>query len=206
MKNLIMPNIVYVLTNPSMPDIVKIGMTENLTERMRSLYNSSAPVPFECYFACTVADMRFVEKSIHNGFDDFRINPRREFFRVDPERVVSILKMIMIDDVTPKDDVVDDETDQRSLDKERNIRSRFNFDMVQIPAGSVLTFVKDPELTAIVIDKHQVEFESEIQSLTSSALKIIHRMGYEWSKVSGPQYWSYDGETLTERRNRMEQD
>ena len=30
MKNLLMPNIVYVLTNPSMPDIVKIGMTENL--------------------------------------------------------------------------------------------------------------------------------------------------------------------------------
>ena len=201
-----MSNIVYVLTNPSMPDIVKIGMTDNLTVRMRSLYNSSTPVPFECYFACTVADMRFVEKSIHNGFDDFRINPRREFFRIDPEKVVSILKMVMIDDVTPTDDVVDDETDQRSLDNERKIRNRFNFDMVQIPVGSILTFVKDPELTAIVVNKNKVEFEGEVQSLTSSALKIIHRMGYEWSKVSGPQYWSYEDETLTERRHRMEQE
>ena len=189
-----------------MPDIVKIGMTDNLTVRMRSLYNSSTPVPFECYFACTVADMRFVEKSIHNGFDDFRINPRREFFRIDPEKVVSILKMVMIDDVTPTDDVVDDETDQRSLDNERKIRNRFNFDMVQIPVGSILTFVKDPELTAIVVNKNKVEFEGEVQSLTSSALKIIHRMGYEWSKVSGPQYWSYEDETLTERRHRMEQE
>jgi len=189
-----------------MPDIVKIGMTDNLTVRMRSLYNSSTPVPFECYFACTVADMRFVEKSIHSGFDDFRINPRREFFRIDPERVVSILKMVMIDDVTPTDDVVDDETDQRSLDNERKIRNRFNFDMVQIPVGSILTFAKDSELTAIVVNKNKVEFEGEVQSLTSSALKIIHRMGYEWSKVSGPQYWSYEDETLTERRHRMEQE
>jgi len=201
-----MPNIVYVLTNPSMPDIVKIGMTDNLTARMRSLHNSSTPVPFECYFACTVADMQFVEKSIHNGFDDFRINPRREFFRVDPERVVSILKMVMIDDVTPKGDIVDDETDQRSLDKERKIRSRFNFDMVQVPVGAILTFVKNPDIIATVVDKNQLEFEGEVQSLTSSALKVIHRMGYEWSKVSGPQYWSYEGETLTERRHRMEQE
>jgi hypothetical protein len=48
-----MSNIVYLLTNPSMPDIVKIGFTSDLTVRMRSLYSSSVPVPFECYFACT---------------------------------------------------------------------------------------------------------------------------------------------------------
>ncbi|SHN90827.1 hypothetical protein BHECKSOX_987 [Bathymodiolus heckerae thiotrophic gill symbiont] len=90
-----MSNIVYVLTNPSIPDIVKIGMTTDLTTRMRSLYNSSVPVPFECYFACTVEDMSFVERQLHDGFDDFRVNPKREFFRVDPERVVSILKMVI---------------------------------------------------------------------------------------------------------------
>ena len=103
-----MSNIVYVLTNPSIPDIVKIGMTTDLTTRMRSLYNSSVPVPFECYFACTVKDMSFVEKQLHDGFDDFRVNPKREFFRVDPERIVSILKMVMIEDVTPKEDIIED--------------------------------------------------------------------------------------------------
>ena len=101
-----MSNIVYVLTNPSLPDIVKIGMTTDLPTRMRSLYSSSVPVPFECYFACTVKDMNFVEKQLHDGFDDFRVNPKREFFRIDPERVVSILKMVMIEEVTPKEDIV----------------------------------------------------------------------------------------------------
>jgi len=201
-----MSNIVYVLTNPSIPDIVKIGMTTDLTTRMRSLYNSSVPVPFECYFACTVKNMSFVEKQLHDGFDDFRVNPKREFFRIDPERVVSILKMVMIEDVTPKDDIVDDEIDQRSLDKEKKVRGRFNFDMINVPVGSILTFVKDPTITSVVIDKHKIEFEDEIHSLSSSTLKIVHRMGYTWKQVSGPTYWMYEGETLTERRSRMEQE
>ena len=201
-----MSNIVYVLTNPSIPDIVKIGMTTDLTTRMRSLYNSSVPVPFECYFACTVNDMSFVEKQLHDGFDDFRVNPKREFFRIDPERVVSILKMVMIEDVTPKEDIVDDEIDQRSLDKEKKVRGRFNFDMINVPVGSILTFVKDPTITSVVIDKHKIEFEDEIHSLSSSTLKIVHRMGYTWKQVSGPTYWMYEGETLTERRSRIEQE
>ena len=181
-------------------------MTGDLTTRMRSLYNSSVPVPFECYFACTVKDMSFVEKQLHDGFDDFRVNPKREFFRIDPERVVSILKLVMIEDVTPKEDIVDDEIDQRSLDKEKKTRSRFNFDMVDIPVGSILTFVKDSELTSIVLDKHKIEFEGETHSLSSSTLKIVDRMGYNWKQVSGPSYWMYEGETLTERRSRMEQE
>jgi len=201
-----MPNIVYVLTNPSLPDVIKIGMTSNLETRMRSLYNSSVPVPFECYFACTVSDMGFVEKQLHDGFDDFRVNPKREFFRIDPERIVSILKMVMIDDVTPKEDIVEDDIDQRSLDKERKIRGRFNFDMVNVPIGSVLSFVKDTTITATVIDSQKVEFEGETHSLSSSALEIVHRMGYTWSQVAGPSYWIFEGETLTERRARMEQE
>ena len=201
-----MSNIVYVLTNPSIPDIVKIGMTSDLTTRMRSLYNSSVPVPFECYFACTVNDMSFVEKQLHDGFDDFRVNPRREFFRIDPERVVSILKMVMIEDVTPKGDIVEDEIDQRSLDKEKKVRGRFNFDMINVPVGSILTFVKDPTITSTVVDKHKIKFEDEVHSLSSSTLKIVHRMGYTWKQVSGPTYWMYEGEPLTERRSRMEQE
>ena len=201
-----MSNIVYVLTNPSIPDIVKIGMTSDLTTRMRSLYNSSVPVPFECYFACTVKNMSFVEKQLHDGFDDFRVNPKREFFRIDPERVVSILKMVMIEDVTPKEDIVEDEIDQRSLDKEKKVRGRFNFDMIGVPVGSILTFVKDPTITSTVVDKHKIKFEDEIHSLSSSTLKIVHRMGYTWKQVSGPTYWMYEGETLTERRSRMEQE
>ena len=184
------------LTNPSISDVVKIGMTSNLENRLRSLYNSSVPVPFECYFACEVDSMEFV---------DFRVNPKREFFRIDPERIVSILRLVMIKDVTPSSDIVEDEVDQRSLDKERIISSRFNFEMIDIPMGSTLTFTKDITKTAKVLDKQKIEFEGEVHSLSSSALEIVHSMGYTWSQISGPSYWVYEGETLTERRLRMEQ-
>jgi len=111
----------------------------------------------------------------------------------------------MIEDVTPKEDIVEDEIDQRSLDKEKKVRSRFNFDMINVPVGSTLSFVKDPTITSIVVDKHKIEFEDEIHLLSSSTLKLVHRMGYTGKQVSGPTYRMYKGETLNERRSRIEQ-
>ena len=61
--------IVYVLTNPAMPDLVKIGMTnrDNVDARMKELFNTSVPVPFECGYACKVVGLRCeeVEKALH---------------------------------------------------------------------------------------------------------------------------------------------
>lgn len=48
--------IVYLLTNPAMPGLVKIGMTErdSMDARLRELYSTGVPVPFECQYACKV--------------------------------------------------------------------------------------------------------------------------------------------------------
>ena len=45
--------IVYVLTNPSMPGMVKIGMTERseMDARLKELYTTGVPLPFDCKFA-----------------------------------------------------------------------------------------------------------------------------------------------------------
>ena len=44
--------IVYVLTNPAMPGLVKIGKTSrsSVKGRLRELYSTGVPVPFECVF------------------------------------------------------------------------------------------------------------------------------------------------------------
>ena len=171
---------------------------------MRELDTTSTPLPFECFYAARVADIDFVERQLHEAFGDHRVRPRREFFNISAERVQSALMLAALEDVTPRDDVVEDADDQAALNKARNVRSKFNFKMVDIPPGAELTFVKDPTITAIVIDHRSVEFEGEKTSLSLSALIIVRRMGYQWTKISGPTYWEYEGETLDERRQRME--
>ena len=190
---------VYILTNQSMPGLIKIGITERkVEERMRDLYSSSAvPLPFECYFALEVKDAKLVEKKIHHGFDDYRINENREFFEIDPDKAKSILSLVDGVEVTPKTDVVDNPTDQQALDKQRN-KQRFNFASVGISPGEILEFKKDKTITAKVLNDNKIEFEGNPMSLSPAALIVIHRMGYEWTKIAGPQFWCYKGKTLYE--------
>ncbi len=100
-----MPNIVYVLTNPAMPGIVKIGMTESddVQVRMKSLYSTGVPLPFECVVARQLEDVDAarVESALHTAFDPSRINSSREFFQIEPEQVEALLQVMPGRDVTP---------------------------------------------------------------------------------------------------------
>ncbi len=50
--------IVYVLTNPAMSGLVKIGKTskDDVQARMSQLHTTGVPLPFECRFAIEVED------------------------------------------------------------------------------------------------------------------------------------------------------
>lgn len=77
---------VYVLTNTSMPGIVKIGLTKNIKDRIINLSSRTAiPTPFKLYRAIEVKDMFEVEKQLHNYFKKQRTNFQREFFTISPE-------------------------------------------------------------------------------------------------------------------------
>jgi len=201
-----MSGFIYVLTNPTIPDLVKIGKTTNLEERVKQLSShSGVPVPFEVYYSCEVSDPHKVEKHLHDGFGDHRVNPKREFFRINPERVVSILKLVEVRDVTPQNDIVDDEDERNSLNKERGRRTSFTFSSVDIPVGSTLHFVRDESITVTVVDDKNVEFEGEVTSLSQSSGKILSRdYGWNSTSITGPRYWVYENETLSERRLRIE--
>jgi hypothetical protein len=201
-----MTKIVYILTNPVIPDLVKIGRTNNLEERVRSLSaHSGVPVPFEVYYAYVVRDSVKVERHIHEGFGDHRVNPKREFFRINPERVLAILKLVEEQDITPSRDFVEDADEQQSLNNERTRRSNFTFSSVGIPVRSTLHFVRDESITVKVVDDRYVEFEGKVTSLSQSSLTLLTRdYGWKASTVAGPQFWVYENETLSERRVRLE--
>ena len=70
-------DIVYIPTNIEMPDLIKIGVTKDLDQRLKSLFgHSGMPVPFEYFYAAKVSDDRTVEEKIHFAFGDHRTNPR----------------------------------------------------------------------------------------------------------------------------------
>lgn len=197
--------IVYVLINEAMPGYVKVGRTSTSVEqRMKELDTAGVPIPFECFHASRVSDAVRTERLLHNAFLNDRVRDRREFFRIDPERVASALLLAELEDVTPREDVVDDADDQAALNKARSVRGAFNFRLADVPPEAVLTFSKDASITATVVDEKRIEFEGELTSLSAAALKIVHRMGYTWPQIAGPSYWEFEGESLSARRDRLE--
>ena len=205
----IMSNIVYIFINQSMPDMVKIGITDNVERRVKELSGSSGvPLPFECYYAVKVSeDAKKLEKKIHEGFDKQRVRREREFFYTSPENAKSILELLEImggENVTPKDDIVESQEEKQALDEARKLRTRFNFSMLDIKPGEILKFKKDNSIVCEVHDETQVKFRDKVTSLSNSADIILKEMGYEWLSVQGPRWWVYEGKTLSELRNERE--
>lgn len=202
-----MPDVIYILINEAMPGFVKVGRTATSVEqRMKELDNTSMPLPFECFHAAEVPSGVTVERLLHAAFKDKRIRKRREFFKIDPEQVRSALLLAQTKDVTPRDDVFEEVEDVEALNKARNRRGGFSFEDVDIPIGSKLTFSKDDNFICIVRANNKVEFEGDVSSLSKTALDVLHRLGYNWKAVAGPDYWQFEDETLTARRLRFEDD
>ena len=81
--------VVYILVNPTMPGIVKIGRTtQGVRKRMEQLNTTGVAQPYECFYAAFVHDDVEVEKALHEHFSEFRVNQRREFFEVLPQKVM----------------------------------------------------------------------------------------------------------------------
>lgn len=194
--------IVYVLSNPAMPNLIKIGFTSNMDvkTRMAQLYQSGVPLPFECVYAAKVTDCEKVEKALHTAFGPDRINPKREFFEIEAEQAITIIKLLEIEDVTPKvaeeREVVDEIDRDAGEVYAKKKRPRFSFADMNIPVSSVLVCVVNGETVTVMSDR-TVNFRGEETSLTY-ATRIILDNSYH---VAPGQYWTYNGKKLREIYN-----
>jgi len=83
---------VYILINPAMPGLVKIGRTRDQTKaRARQLYSTGVPTEFVVLWQELVHDSEEVEKEIHERFEASRVNLKREFFEVEPQEAIRTL-------------------------------------------------------------------------------------------------------------------
>ena len=199
----------YVLTNPFMPGLVKIGCTTGPVEdRIKALSSATGvPVAFQCHFAAHVESMAAKEKTLHQLFSDKRVNPNREFFQVAPEKVVLAIRMGSFTEVTPgKVDIPKEEEQalERAEEAETKRRARINLDAIGIKPGAVLTLSRDEDVHATVVIGNKVEYQGEITSLSASALAALHKLGYTSGAASGSDYWMYEGKTLDEIRTAKE--
>ena len=193
--------IVYVLTNPVMPGLVKIGMTnrDNIELRMKELYSTGVPVPFDCAYACEVSssDCLKIEQALHKAFAPNRINQNREFFTIKPEQAIVILELFDRKDVTEEVTAeIDSEltSDDKIAVKKSKINRRppLNFFEMGIPEGSTLTYVNNSNIKAQVVTHRKVEYNGEETSLTA-IIKELHNLTLA---VQPTKYWEFDGKNL----------
>lgn len=95
---------IYVISNEGSfgEGVVKIGMTRRLEpmDRVRELGDASVPFRFDVHALAFVEDAPALEKTLHDVFNDRRVNTenfRKEFFRVSPEEVRSVIEEKGID-------------------------------------------------------------------------------------------------------------
>ena len=193
--------IVYVLANSAMPDIVKIGKTTqaDVKTRMNQLYTTGVPVPFECVFAIEVTDCSKVESALHIAFGPNRINPNREFFKIDSEQAIAILKLLGQKDVTPQVSAeLNSNVSQAEKDSGKKLKKRPNMDFLEmnITEGSELLF-EDGATTVKVKDNKKVIYNEEIMTLTAATRKV---MDIDYSVQPAP-HWTFNGKLLKDIYN-----
>ena len=190
--------IVYVLTNPAMPRLVKIGKTsrESVNARLGELYTTGVPVPFECAYAGRVEDENAVERAFHQAFGPYRVNPKREFFEIEPEQAIALLQLMASEDVTPAIRKEADEVDvgaKESASKLKARRPNLNFPEMGIPIGSTLVLLSNPEVTTEVVGERQVLYKGETTFLTSATKDAL---GLTYNVAPGPR-WTFEGKSVS---------
>jgi hypothetical protein len=78
--NSIAPGWVYVITNPAMPDLLKVGYSmKHPSLRADELYHTNNPHPFVVEYEILVVNPRLVESLVHSELEQF--NEGKEWFR-----------------------------------------------------------------------------------------------------------------------------
>ena len=211
--------VIYILTNPSFPDYVKIGYADDIQKRLAQLNRSECiPFAFRVYATYEVSS-RLSDLKIHAIID--KLNPDlrsvenfngkqrvREFYAMSPEDAYSILEAIAeIHGCTDKlerkplneDEKIAEETAQE-IDTESTERaSNFSFARCQIPIGAEIQYCDDPDITATVVGDRSVEYGGVTMSLTALAKQLS---GKKYA-IAGPRFFKYKGEWLNDIRHRL---
>ena len=214
---------IYVLTNPSFPDYVKIGYADNVETRLQQL-NRSECIPFAFrVYAKYAVNSRLSDIKVHAIID--KLNPHlrsienfngqkrvREFYAMSAEDAYAVLEAMAeihgytdrLELVAPDAKEVEAEETAEDIKEARKERlTTFTFALCGIAPGSEIEFCcrNNPYSGAIckVIDDRNIEYENESWSLTA----LAKRFTGSCSNIAGTRYFKYRGEWLHKLRERL---
>ena len=208
---------IYILTNPSFPEYVKIGYATNLESRLKQLNRSETiPYAFRAH-AIYEVDKPLTDKELHKlidklnpqlrAVDEFDGKPRvTEFYEMTKEAAYELLECIAkisgtmdrLKKVKPEGHEIVDEQLAQDI-KEAARRGPFNFGECGIPVGAELVYADDPSVIVKVLDDRHIEYEGETTSLSALTQRL---KGFN-HPVQGTLWFKYQGETLAALRDRL---
>lgn len=214
---------IYIFTNPSFPEYVKIGYANNVSQRLDELNRSTAvPFAFRVYATYEV-ESNLSDKKLHSILD--KLNPDlrsteeingkkriREFYAMSPEDAYAILDAIAeinnYSDRLKKWEATEDEKAEEAIAAEiseahQERLAPFSFSACRIPIGAEIVFWptshESSNITCTVVDEKRVEYQGKIWSLTALAKELLQT---NWA-LAGPRYFKYNGEWLNDIRHRL---
>ena len=112
--------IIYVATNPSY-HALKVGKTDRSSPapRLKELFTTGVPDPFDCAYAAIVEDNTEVEKYFFKRYEKRRSWFSREFYYVTVPTAIKALKPFEIEDITV---FTREEIDALLSDKQKEMR------------------------------------------------------------------------------------
>ena len=185
---------IYIMTNPALNGMVKIGYATNVEQRRQQLSTTALPYDYEVY-ATYETSGNLEDKKLHKLIDnlnpDLRVSKNREFFVMTPEDAYGLLEAIAVISGS-----------QDKLNRAKNVtiptgtqkvkKPAINFIKCDIPIGAELVFTEDDTVRVTVVNEHKVQYNNELTSL-SAVVKNIK--GYN---VAGPQFFMYNGRLITD--------
>lgn len=210
--------VIYILTNPSFPEFVKIGYADCLENRLKQLNKSEAvPYAFRSY-AIYEVDRKRSDRKLHKLIDSLNDALRtketfdgkvraKEFYKMSAEKAYSILEGIATISGTQDNlkrmapeghEVLNEQTANNS--KKKTHKPRLTFSEYGIPVGAQLVYINDSSVVATVLNDKKVEYKGQPIAMSELAHKLL---GYKHS-VQGPKYFTYNGKLLTDIRKQVE--
>lgn len=184
---------IYIMTNPGLKDMVKIGYATDVEVRRQQLSSTNVPFDYEIY-ATYETSGNLEDKKLHVLIDklnpELRITKNREFYGMGPEDAFQLLEAIAT--ISGTQDKLIRVKPLTDANNHKAKKPSVDFFKCGIPVGATLVYIDDPSVIATVASERRVEYEGQLTSLSAIAKEI---KGYP---VAGPSFFTYNGKLVAE--------